>query len=394
MKVLYRERRKEKGVSEVIGTILILGITVTLFSTIFYYVAVMPPPKAQIYASFSSNYNLNPNGSFNITILNSGGEPVPVNYTELVISTQNSSGAIRIIHMLSYSKIANQLKGNYFNVGQSFYYNSTWDHVKGVTYLNPITVYLIDTQNNQVLWSNELQGEAPYLTIVGATYSPDPILANTTTNVTFNAFVLFNIQSKAIPHLSMYLGNVTSSSLHEKAYVNMVRSYMYTFTASALIGLNNMNKNIKYHVLINASLNGVNVTPYVLNLNFNFISFNETLLHKFKYVLAITNISVSGNFTEQRNSIMWLNVTIVNPFNTTEFANITLIVLGINKSGAAIVSSSISLIVNIPSNSVYPIHNLNVGISSHKYKEYIIQAAFLNVNPIVPNQGYQITYLS
>ncbi|MGC8673479.1 MAG: type IV pilin, partial [Thermoplasmata archaeon] len=117
MKVLYRERRKEKGVSEVIGTILILGITVTLFSTIFYYVAVMPPPKAQIYASFSSNYNLNPNGSFNITILNSGGEPVPVNYTELVISTQNSSGAIRIIHMLSYSKIANQLKGNYFNVG-------------------------------------------------------------------------------------------------------------------------------------------------------------------------------------------------------------------------------------------------------------------------------------
>ena len=393
--MLYRERRKEKGVSEVIGTILILGITVTLFSTIFYYVAVMPPPKAQIYASFSSNYNLNPNGSFNITILNSGGEPVPVNYTELVISTQNSSGAIRIIHMLSYSKIANQLKGNYFNVGQSFYYNSTWDHVKGVTYLNPITVYLIDTQNNQVLWSNELQGEAPYLTIVGATYSPDPILANTTTNVTFNAFVLFNIQSKAIPHLSMYLGNVTSSSLHEKAYVNMVRSYMYTFTASALIGLNNMNKNIKYHVLINASLNGVNVTPYVLNLNFNFISFNETLLHKFKYVLAITNISVSGNFTSNSKN-MWLNVTIVNPFNTTEFANITLIVLGINKSGAAIVSSSISLIVNIPSNSVYPIHNLKVGISSQKYKdkEYIIQAAFLNVNPIVPNQGYQITYLS
>ncbi|MGC8681219.1 MAG: type IV pilin, partial [Thermoplasmata archaeon] len=44
--MLYRERRKEKGVSEVIGTILILGITVTLFSTIFYYVAVMPPPKA------------------------------------------------------------------------------------------------------------------------------------------------------------------------------------------------------------------------------------------------------------------------------------------------------------------------------------------------------------
>ncbi|MGC8716329.1 MAG: type IV pilin, partial [Thermoplasmata archaeon] len=39
-------RKKEKGISEVIGTILILAITVVLFSSIFYYVAVMPPPKS------------------------------------------------------------------------------------------------------------------------------------------------------------------------------------------------------------------------------------------------------------------------------------------------------------------------------------------------------------
>ncbi|MCD6276468.1 MAG: type IV pilin, partial [Thermoplasmata archaeon] len=39
--------RKEKGVSEVLGSILILLITVVLFSSVFYYVSTMPTPKSQ-----------------------------------------------------------------------------------------------------------------------------------------------------------------------------------------------------------------------------------------------------------------------------------------------------------------------------------------------------------
>ena len=62
--------KKEKGVSEVIGTLLILTITVILFSSVFYYVATMPPPKSQVYASFQASYSINNEGFANITITN------------------------------------------------------------------------------------------------------------------------------------------------------------------------------------------------------------------------------------------------------------------------------------------------------------------------------------
>ncbi|MVT12704.1 MAG: type IV pilin, partial [Euryarchaeota archaeon] len=48
--------KREKGVSEVIGTLLILTITVVLFSSVFYYVATMPPPQSRVYASFQASY--------------------------------------------------------------------------------------------------------------------------------------------------------------------------------------------------------------------------------------------------------------------------------------------------------------------------------------------------
>jgi flagellin-like protein len=47
---------KEKGVSDVIGTLLMLAITVTLFSSVFYYVSTLPPPPSQIYSSFQVKY--------------------------------------------------------------------------------------------------------------------------------------------------------------------------------------------------------------------------------------------------------------------------------------------------------------------------------------------------
>src|SRR5437879_9863469 len=55
MKVILRE--DESGVSEVIGTILILAMTVVLFSTIIIWVTNIPTPSAQSRLGMESTRN-------------------------------------------------------------------------------------------------------------------------------------------------------------------------------------------------------------------------------------------------------------------------------------------------------------------------------------------------
>ncbi|MEM0152376.1 MAG: type IV pilin N-terminal domain-containing protein, partial [Thermoplasmata archaeon] len=90
--------KKEKGVSEVIGTLLILTITVILFSSVFYYVATMPPPKSQVYASFQASYSINNEGFANITITNVGGESLNANTTNILFIFTNNSGTFTATH--------------------------------------------------------------------------------------------------------------------------------------------------------------------------------------------------------------------------------------------------------------------------------------------------------
>jgi len=205
-------RKKEKGVSEVIGTILILAITVVLFSSIFYYVAVMPPPKSQVYSSFVSSYQINSNGTFNITVTNNGGESLPVDFTELLVAVQNPSGQAH--HFLSYSNIYNQIKNSYFKVGSSFTYYSYWDKLSA-TYLSTIAIYLIDTQNNQVVYSNTLQGAISNVYIMGFSYNPDPFPANATFVGHITSFVIYNQNSKILPKvtISMPVFNIKNQSM-------------------------------------------------------------------------------------------------------------------------------------------------------------------------------------
>src|SRR2546430_17645414 len=70
MKVILRE--DEAGVSEVIGTILILAMTVVLFSSIIIWVSSIPVPTAQTRLDMESSMN---------PVYNTGGGEVGVNIT-------------------------------------------------------------------------------------------------------------------------------------------------------------------------------------------------------------------------------------------------------------------------------------------------------------------------
>jgi len=241
MKLLLK---KEKGVSEVIGTLLILAITVTLFSSVFYYVSTIPTPTPQVYSSFSYNYNINTNSTMDLTVTNTGGQALMLSSTQLMLVFQNNKGTKVITHMLSEKNFSSQINSSYFGVGKSFTYHSWWDNVSGITYLTTIYVYLIDKQNSQIVWYTVLQGSLPTVKVVGFSYLPSPLKANSTQSVTFNAFVIYNQNNKVLPNVNLTIVGVVKS-------LKLIYSSPMTFTGNTVLNL----KTGIYTVYVNATLN-------------------------------------------------------------------------------------------------------------------------------------------
>jgi hypothetical protein len=59
-----RFKRRIRGVSDIIGTILILAITVTLFSSIFFFVNSLPGPTAQSTSQFTASTSVSSSGNY------------------------------------------------------------------------------------------------------------------------------------------------------------------------------------------------------------------------------------------------------------------------------------------------------------------------------------------
>jgi FlaG/FlaF family flagellin (archaellin) len=56
-------RRRKSAVSEIIGTILILSLTVVLFATIFYFISTLPPPAGQSNSQFTAVLGVSSGGT-------------------------------------------------------------------------------------------------------------------------------------------------------------------------------------------------------------------------------------------------------------------------------------------------------------------------------------------
>ncbi len=371
-------RKKEKGVSEVIGTILILAITVVLFSSIFYYVAVMPPPKSQVYSSFSSSYQINTNGTFNVTIVNNGGESLSVYFTELEIFIQNPNE--HIIHTLSYSKIYNQIKGDYFKVGDSFYYNSSWDNVSKVTYLSTISIYLIDTQNNQVVWSNVLQGSVQGIKVIGFSYSPQPFIANITFTGHIISYVIYNSQNKILPKVGISIPRMNIKNQF-MGFISPME-FEYTNIFSQILAGN-------YNVYINATLGNISNSYIGIIQVINTSASNIALR-----IVSLTLNNIEP--THGSNNLIFLSI--YNPSNNTEKfrLNITDYYSGYN-NGWNYINSSVgdptSYFTITPMTSLpITINWFNVGGNVPAEGNHILKITFSNVTPYIPNIGNSIKF--
>lgn len=166
MRVVLRE--DESGVSEVVGTILILAMTVVLFSSIIIWVTSIPTPSAQtrldILGTMQPVYNAaGEEIAVNITLVHQGGEALDPSPTVLYITSQQGSNPARtdIVRLHTFNPNLNSPSGLLDGI------NAIWNVGERWTYQNSslrstdiIQVTIVDLVKSSVLWAHELTAPA------------------------------------------------------------------------------------------------------------------------------------------------------------------------------------------------------------------------------------------
>lgn len=165
MRTILRE--DESGVSEVVGTILILAMTVVLFSVIIVWVTNIPTPSAQARTDIQSEMNPIYGGGVeigvNITLTHQGGEalyPIP---TLIYVISQRGNNPPQtdtvILHRFNGFLVtpSGLLDGtdSVWDIGERWAYKSF-----SLRSSDQITVIIVDSLKSIVLWTGPMNAPA------------------------------------------------------------------------------------------------------------------------------------------------------------------------------------------------------------------------------------------
>ncbi len=141
--------KEDEGVSEIIGNILILMITVILFSGIMAFVQQMPVPQQATKADFSASVSFWDSGhKANLTLTHAGGAVMKTRDTFILIEVNN----VNKRYNLSDSSLG--LKNStQWSTGQSWTAALT-----GTTYTSTITVTVVDNVKHEAIWTSQVTG--------------------------------------------------------------------------------------------------------------------------------------------------------------------------------------------------------------------------------------------
>ena len=188
-------REDKSGVSEVVGTILILAMTVTLFSVIIVWVSNIPAPPAQTRLDMLSRMApvYNPFGvevAVNITLTHQGGEalyPVP---TRLYVTSQRAPAPAQtdIVPLQRYNPRLATPSGlldgpdTVWDIGERWSYRNT-----SIKSSDDVTITIVDLSRSIAVWTgsmNAVQGFRPPVFVdkwadgIGTTDAVDPVQVN------------------------------------------------------------------------------------------------------------------------------------------------------------------------------------------------------------------------
>ncbi len=196
-------RKCRKAVSEIIGNLLILGITVTLFSSIMFYVVSMPQPQEQTYAEMSYQLSDLSDGGRWINVTHKGGQVLNNWSTNIYLNTGSNYIPLKISNSTT-------------SLGDDWATGETWSYrLTGIDQNTPIEMMVIDSAHNVIVWralmtgGQTLDSYAPIITTRGTT----PSIIVHESSFVFYASVIdpngdLNMSSVIINATSIGLGNI------------------------------------------------------------------------------------------------------------------------------------------------------------------------------------------
>jgi Archaeal Type IV pilin, N-terminal len=173
-------RRRRRAVSDVVATILLLALTVTLFAAIFAFVTSFPAPPAQNSNQFQASFTYASNQSYitNLNILHLAGPAVPGNgLIYLKSATFPTAPAFKNPIPVSWG-IHNATP--VWNLGQTWAWKFPTGQLPSAQ--DNITVYVVS--NSQLIFSVVLPGQniaVPPTIVAGGVTPTIPVLGSTFT---------------------------------------------------------------------------------------------------------------------------------------------------------------------------------------------------------------------
>lgn len=218
----YRwRRRRSGGVSEVVATILLLGLTVTLFAAIFAFVTRFPAPPAQDVNQFQASVVQNASGITQLNILQSSGPTVTPGANVIL---QASSGP----HNWQFTRAGGvPVPWGMGNSTAGWSTGQTWTTVFSPALHVPVNITIYILTSSALLFTGVVPGYSSYVApfvvstftlpsapAIGQAFSIFAVISGNTTGLAANVTV------SGIPGLSSYCSPACSLTYNstEKAW--------------------------------------------------------------------------------------------------------------------------------------------------------------------------------
>ncbi|MEM2900416.1 MAG: CARDB domain-containing protein, partial [Thermoplasmata archaeon] len=221
---LLHAKYSRRAVSDVVGNIILLAVTVMMFSGILIYSMNLPKPEVQSHIRFSASLTLTETGYANITVTHTGGDNIKVADVRIAIYIDGNIESIRLSASPGWGNV------EHWKTGVSWKYTTTTP----VSISSTVNVLVINDITNKVIFSSALLGGSTNLPpmVLKIFSTPDPILIGK--NYQFFAIVWDPDGNLDINSIYINVTNLYNDGVTRVIKMNRVKDDLYATNATNL----------------------------------------------------------------------------------------------------------------------------------------------------------------